>query len=87
VVYLDIPRLYTYIFHGRNLWGDTFAILHWQRAVTRFTDAFYTRIVTELSKRIPMAAYVRLLSSSDTAASVDAPSAPSDVAEKILMTE
>ncbi|HET6400431.1 MAG TPA: glycosyltransferase [Candidatus Kapabacteria bacterium] len=71
VAYIDIPRLYLYIFHGGNAWGDRFALLHWQRAVSRFTGAIYERVVTELSKRLPMPAYARRFTSPITASTVE----------------
>lgn len=61
IALLDMPRLYVYAFHGRNVWDADHFEVQWQRCETRYTGERYAAIVNELGRRLPITAYEDLL--------------------------
>lgn len=48
VVLLDLPRLYTYIYHGNNTFGHNHWEEHWHAATAKYEDERYNRKLAEI---------------------------------------
>lgn len=54
VVMLDEPRLYTYVCHGANTFGDSHFAQHFEAASQRWIDEAYVEELTRLGGRMPI---------------------------------
>lgn len=61
VAFLDMPRLYVYVFHGGNTWTGSHFETMWTSAEGRFTLSRYEAVHGELSKRMPVARYEEIV--------------------------
>jgi len=57
MVAIDHPAAYCYVLHGRNVWDAGHFRWHFSRATRTFDGDLYTRVVTDLAARIPIADY------------------------------
>ncbi|MBC8160737.1 MAG: glycosyltransferase, partial [Roseiflexaceae bacterium] len=51
VALLDVPQLYTYVFHGQNTFDATHWDQHWQAATATFEHAAYAGMLAHLATR------------------------------------
>jgi glycosyltransferase involved in cell wall biosynthesis len=54
VVTLDMPRLYTYVVHGKNTFDEKHFEKLWRNASFHYTNERYFAVLGEMSKRLPL---------------------------------
>ncbi len=57
VVAVDHPASYTYVLHGKNLWGSDHFEMFFANATIPLEGAAYDRALADLSRHVPIAAY------------------------------